>query len=118
MVRRVSISVASGRDVAERWRYQYYERKGREWSSTVNGPAKNKYDALCALGPNPDIDKVAEIIGNKSWSYLSCSGCNDYVASAVSFGSDYSESEILLCAACVEDAGRALKANKENQNGD
>jgi hypothetical protein len=113
MVRRVSISVASGRDVAERWRYQYYERKGREWSSTVNGPAKNKYDALCALGPNPDIDKVAEIIGNKSWTHLTCNACNDYVVRAVSFGADYSDREILLCSDCIGQAAMVLKTNKE-----
>lgn len=110
MKNRVSISVASARGVADRWREQYYERDGRKWSSTVSGPAEKVYDQLCALGQNPDIDIVAKIIGNESWSHLLCSGCNERVKAAVSFGSNYSDNELLLCAPCVEDAARALGA--------
>jgi hypothetical protein len=114
MVRRVSISVASGRGVAERWRSQYYERQADKWPNTVNGPSEDVYNKLCALGPNPDIEKVVEIVDGHSWTHLMCSGCNDYVVKAVSFGTDYSDRELLLCAVCVEDAARALKTNKES----
>lgn len=108
MIKRVSIAVASGRGVAERWRRQYYERHGGKWQSTVRGSSEQICNQLCALGPNPDIDKVAEIIGNKGWAHLSCSGCGDHVAAAVSFGPDYEDRPILLCAPCVKDAAQAI----------
>jgi hypothetical protein len=113
MVRRVSVAVATGRGVADRWREQYFERHDRKWSRTVDGPAEKKYDKLCALGPNPDIAKVVKVIGNKSWTHLTCNACNDYVVRAVSFGADYSDREILLCSDCIGQAAMVLKTNKE-----
>lgn len=106
MVSRVRVSVATGRGVAERWRIQY-ERKDH-WTSTVSGDSKDIYEALCKLGPNPDIAKVAEVIGNKSWSYISCSGCGDQVERAADFGSDYSDTNIQLCIECCRDGLGAL----------
>ena len=109
MVKRVSVEIATGRGVAERWRTQYQHQTAKTWTNTVTGDSGKVYDKLCELGPNPDIAKVAEIIGNKSWSYLYCSGCGDQVERAVSFGSDYSDTPILLCAACISDGAKAIQ---------
>ena len=113
MIKRISISVASARGVADRWRASYYDKRG-QWGNTVSGSSEIVYDKLCALGPNPDIAKVAEIIGNKSWSYLTCSGCGEYVVTAVSFGHDYENCEVLLCEQCIKDATTALEISKGN----
>ena len=108
MVKRVQIAVASGRGVAERWRSQYFERDGK-WSRTVSGNnAEDVYNKLCDLGQAPDVELVAGVIGNQSWSYLSCSGCGDYVVRAANFGSDYSDATIQLCKTCLEDGLAAL----------
>ncbi len=106
MVKRVTVSVASGRGVAERWRTQY-QYKGK-WTVTVSGDSGKVYKRLCTLGGNPGIDDVAKVIGNKSWSYLSCSACGEEVTRAANLTRDYSDNEILLCEACLKDGLQAL----------
>ena len=103
---RVFVSVASGRGIAERWRTQYQDSNGR-WTRIVSGPSETIYEKLCALGEGPDVDKIAEIIGNKSWGHLTCSGCNEYVKRAVCFN-ERSDDPIYLCHICIKDAIRAL----------
>lgn len=103
----ISIAVASGRGVADRWREQYLHRTNG-WGNTASGPAKDIHEKLCALGQNPTPEQVADVVGNKSWSYLSCSGCNEYIKRAVQFSDSWSEDCILLCDSCVEAAKQAL----------
>lgn len=101
------LSVASGRGVADRWRSQYqHPRDG--WSHVAGGTGKDIHEKLCALGANPDPDAVAEVIGNKSWAHLQCSGCGQYVRRAVDFTRDYANQPLLLCADCVTQASAAL----------
>lgn len=98
----VTIQVASGRGVAERWAGQYRERDG----SWRYGPEREQiYNRLVALGENPPIDKVAEIIGNKSWSYIRCDGCNGDVERAVAIG-EYDTKA--YCATCIREAYAVL----------
>ena len=104
---RVFVSIASGRGVAERWRSQYQDANGR-WTRVVRGQSENIYEKLCSLGENPDIDKIAEIIGNKSWGHLTCSGCNEHVKRTATFSPEYSDNPIYLCHNCAKDAVRAL----------
>ena len=101
----VSVITASARDVAERWKAQYRDGGG-EWLGTVSGSSRDKYEKLCALGPNPDIAAVAEITGNKSWSYISCDGCDQYPERAVRIGEYDTKS---YCQECIEEASMALK---------
>jgi len=99
----VSIIKASGRGVAERWRTRYQKKDG--WTKTASGDSKDVYDKLCDLGHVPDIAKVAEIIGNKSWSYIRCEGCSDEVEEAVSIGEHDAKS---YCKTCIDEAKTAL----------
>ena len=97
----VNIQVATGRGVAQQWASQYREKDG-----TWRGDDKEQiYRKLVALGDNPPIDKVAEIIGNKSWSYISCAGCPEYVERAVAIG-EYEPKA--YCAICVTEAFTVL----------
>lgn len=101
----VSIEVATGRGVAERWLSQY--GKDGNWIKTAYGESKDVYDKLCDLGPNPPIDKVAEAIGNKSWSYISCEGCPEYVERAVRIGKEYDDGHV-YCSTCIQEAYAVL----------
>ena len=100
----VSVQHATGVGVAERWREQYC--RGGVWTDTAYGSSEKKYKTLVDLGPTPDIDAVSSIIGNKSWSYLSCDGCNQYVQTAVSLG-EYEPK--VYCAVCIAEAMEVLK---------
>jgi hypothetical protein len=110
MVKRVRVAVASGRGVAERWRSQY-QRDGK-WTRTVTGDSEVIYNKLCDLGPNPNIDAIADLIGNKGWVHLTCSACSEYVTRAADFGCDYSDNQLLLCQACLTDGTAALSATE------
>ncbi len=105
MIKRIQVDVASGRGVADRWRAQYERPDG--WLKTVSGDSKEVYNKLCDLGPSPDIAKVAEIIGNKGWSYINCDGCGEYVERAADYGSEYDKT-IKLCQLCLDDGLKAL----------
>lgn len=103
----VDVRIASGRGVAARWESQY--REDGKWKKTPIGvklrDSEQVYSSLCELGDNPLIDKVAEIIGNKSWSYISCDGCTDYVERAVAIG-EYDPKA--YCETCIKEAHAAL----------
>lgn len=101
----VVIVTASARGVAERWKSQYYDRNGA-WITTANGPSDKLYNQLCALGPSPDIEAVATILGNKSWTHLTCGGCSESVMKAVRIG-EYDGK--VYCAECISEASEALR---------
>jgi len=100
----VTIVRASARGVAERWHEQY--GRGGEWRNTVSGSSKDTYDRLVALGENPSIADAAKVIGNKSWTYISCNGCNDDVERAVQIGEYEGKT---FCQVCVREAAAALE---------
>ena len=102
----VNIQVATGRGVADRWASQYRERDGA-WRTCLAGPRTSQqiHEVLVALGDNPPIDKVAEIIGNKSWSYISCDGCSESVERAVAIG-EYDTKA--YCQTCIKEAHAIL----------
>ena len=106
MINRVSIVVPNARGVAERWRSSY--QHGDEWTRTVSGDSELVYNKLCDLGQSPDPDLAAGIIGNKSWTHKSCSGCRAEESKMVSFGSDYSDNEIIMCKSCLQGGLRAI----------
>lgn len=104
----VDVRIASGRGVADRWLSQY--RRDGKWMASPLSVSASKtsgdvYNALCALGDNPPIDKVAGIIGNKSWSYISCDGCPEYVERAVAIG-EYEPKA--FCETCIKEAHATL----------
>lgn len=108
----VSVHHASARGVAERWRNRYW-RVGM-WPDTCNGSSEEIYKNLCVLGPVPGIDAVADVIGNKSWSYLTCCGCSEYVKRAVSIGEDEPK---LYCDTCVTEAFHVLLETQGGNHG-
>lgn len=104
-VRSIKVQVASAVGVADRWREQYHRADG--WGDTVSGSTKAVHEKLLALGESPPIESVAAVIGNKSWSYLTCSGCGESVEMAVAIGPDWRDDLLLICRSC---AGGALTA--------
>lgn len=107
MIKRVTIAVASGRGVAERWREAYYQKE-RGWLRTTCGDAEEVYNKLCDLGPGPGPDAVSAAIGNKSWTHIGCSGCGAQVVRAACYGTDYSEGDIMMCISCLDEGRRVL----------
>jgi len=100
----VSVNVSTARGAAERWRESYFGGHGDKWRQgtlSCGKTAEEIYDLLCLLGPDPAREDVAKIIGNKSWSYLSCDGCNEQVVYTVSIG-EYEPKQ--YCKTCLSEA--------------
>lgn len=60
-------------DSASRWAAQYQHRDGT-WKSPFFDPSKI-HTSLVALGQNPTPDQVDAVIGNESWTRLTCCHC-------------------------------------------
>lgn len=67
----------------DRWRAQYYQNS--EWYS-YGSDKEVKYNNLVALGDNPSPNDVNEVIGNISWTNITCSECKESVDSVVELG--------------------------------
>jgi hypothetical protein len=100
----VRIRTASSIGVAERWRSQYQHPKDG-WTKTVTGNSGAIYDKLCALGPKPSAQEVADVIGNKSWSFVACDGCTEYIERAAEIG-EYEPKA--YCEMCLREALQSL----------
>ena len=85
----VRAKYANASGVAGKWYGQYF--RAEKW---FDEDKKAIHQKLLALGRTPSLSAVAEIIGNKSWSYLNCSGCGDYHEVLVAIGGD---DEHLFC---------------------
>jgi hypothetical protein len=71
----------------------------------MHGSSEDTYNALIAIGPNPDIEAASTAIGNKSWTHINCAGCCEYVDVAVQIG-DYEPKQ--YCRMCIAEAAASL----------
>lgn len=98
----VSIEVASARGIALRW-----ERERVRDGKWLRDADQSICERLYALGDAPSISDAADIIGNKSWTYLSCAGCSEYVERAVRLGGEYEDGKF-YCHTCINEAHQIL----------
>lgn len=89
--------------VAHRFAQQYPPDKYP--SDTGHGKTRVALEALDLT--TATVTQVVDIIGNKSWTHLTCSECDEYVEKAVQFGGAWGESPLTLCPGCAR-AGAAL----------
>lgn len=93
------------RGVAERWRLNY--EHGGEWkppkSSLYRFDARAIYNALSALdAETATTADVTAIIGNDSWTKLTCNECRLQVSDVVEF--DIDEESFAVCRDCLRKA--------------
>jgi hypothetical protein len=110
----VTLRHASAVGVADRYRKSYYDDKNGWRTGMLWGEPEKIYEQLCELGPVPDIAAVAKIIGNKSWSYISCDGCSTEVETVVSIGGEWVEKKG-YCSTCIHEAAAILKEESDTQ---
>lgn len=104
----IKIASAVAENVAARWMETYYDKKNDLWRETAFGDTQVVHQKLLACANDPE--KLAAIIGNKSWTHISCDGCSESVSIAAVFSSG---GEPSLCLNCLTSAQAALKAVKE-----
>ena len=94
---------------SERWKSQYLRSDG--WGTTYgkHGPksAQTIYDKLVLVEQSKSarnkLDKIDEIIGNKSWTHSHCSSCSTFSRETlVSIDVSGGEYSCQLCITCVK----------------
>lgn len=88
--------------VADRWRSQYCSNNGWKYQGK-----DSVYDKLEALGDNPKSTDIDRVIGNNSWTSLTCQTCNREVDAVVIVGDG--ECEIYTCKKCVKKMHKLFK---------
>lgn len=102
------------RAVASRWRQQYEpftdDRPMFSWRTGVTSPPLNKKQIAEKLddldGETATPEDVAAIIGNESWTRLTCDECGKDTDAVLTVGQepDYESHTASLCRSCVERA--------------
>lgn len=92
------------RGVAERWRVQY--GISGTWTRTISGDSEKVYKRLLALPDTATAKDVEAIIGNDSWTRLTCDQCDREVDAVVELGQrpDYASHAADICLDCLRTA--------------
>lgn len=89
--------------VPSRWAEQYEGLDGDRWASH-----RETTKQLLALSEGFTAEEVDRIIGNSTWTALSCGECEKQVEAVMCFG----VSETMVCEVCIRKAGIALRKAK------
>ena len=97
-------------DVAARWKAQYFQRE--RWMITSMGDTEEVYWKLRDLDTvRATEDDVEDIIGNRSWTRVTCEHCGLDVEAVVVLGEtpDYDSATAHVCEACLVAALDAIR---------
>ena len=98
-------------EVATKWKATYY-RDGAGWHYCV-GESDKIYCGLVALPIGASPAQIAKVIGNTSWTDLTCDQCKKSVTLLVTVGDerDYESSTADLCKKCITKAFKLMEAS-------
>lgn len=115
------------RAVASRWRQQYEpfsdDRPMFSWRTGVTSPPLNKKQIAEKLdtldGETATAEEVAAIIGNESWTRLTCDECGLDVDSVLTVGQapDYESRTASICQDCAAKVAAISWENVERTRG-
>lgn len=91
------------KNIAERWKHNGFQNG--QWASPHQA---GRYDKLLGLGDDPDREAVRGILGNTSWTHLSCDGCDEAkLLRAVRIEGPYGDGH-RYCPTCIREAAALL----------
>ena len=103
-------------EAAKRWANQYRDEETHEWrrQHLMFTDTEKVYNWLVELGKDPDPDDVDAVIGNKTWTRVTCDAC---VFSGYGEGPwvqvgqepDYDSCTATLCIDCFKEASQLLE---------
>ncbi|MCP4761048.1 MAG: hypothetical protein GY870_04650 [archaeon] len=94
---------------AERWKIAYYKKRRWYPYDDIDFSRKKIYESLLALGKNPKPDEVDKIIGNSSWTMLTCNECNLDCEKIISVGESIDYDFVFICGDCLRKALNKIK---------
>lgn len=91
----------------ESWHNTYYDSR---FGWRFGEEKRVKYEALVALGQEPNPDDVDRVIGNPSWTSCRCDECDSTPEFLVMVGQepDYDANTVHLCAGCITKLGEMI----------
>lgn len=104
--------------ISKKWKLQYNRKDGWVITYGKNGPesTKTKYEQILAIENSRvrnKLDKIDEVIGNKSWTHAYCSGCNTQTRdNLISIDVSGGEYNYQLCITCVRKMLTLLESAK------
>lgn len=94
--------------ICDRWLSQYYYLGAWKY-----GKDKEQiYHNLAKLGDKKTEESIAKVIGNGSWTHLTCDECAAEVDSVLIFLEDW-DSPVQICKSCIDKASMIL-SEQEN----
>ena len=91
--------------IAKQWKARYFS--GGKWLIGQLACCEEIYNLLVELGNSTSASDVAEVIGNNSWSYITCNSCASSVQEAVEVGEHETR---LYCRICVAEMTETLSS--------
>src|SRR4051812_29651933 len=82
--------------VAERWKEQYYEKRGQKWEATISGPAEETYQKILKCATSDDVEAMLP-----GWTTHWCGVCKENKGILVRFEEPDYESISDICADCI-----------------
>ncbi len=103
---KVTTRQSAAAEAPQRWDEQYAN------FPDIDGTKATIARELKKLGKSPDPDAIDRIIGNDSWTHLTCNECGDSVDAVVQVGQepDYESATAELCIKCVKAAVELLES--------
>lgn len=92
------------KNVAEAWKASYY--RAHHWISIFSGSSEVIYKRLKELSETATAKDVEDIIGNSSWTSLTCHECDNSVDIVIQVGEnpDWGSSTAQICPNCLRKA--------------
>lgn len=96
--------------VDKRWKDQYYREDIKQWKPLFKSKLSSEeiYKALLVLNPRTH-EAVNKIIGNYSWTALTCDYCHKNVEAIVNIDVTSGEYATYICADCINEMAKLIK---------
>lgn len=102
------------REVAEKWKSQYFnDGDGKWYCLETDNYFKDVHDLLNNLSLRCGREAINSIIGNDSWTTITCDTCGEYCTRVVHFKNPDCGTETNICKDCAINAYATLLDTEE-----
>jgi len=99
---------------AKKWFDTYFQNGFWRFDTAYAKRKQEVHESLVKLGETPNPDDVDAVIGNKSWTSISCTSCRESCEEAILIGVvDYDSHSAYICKPCCETAFKMLSGEEK-----
>lgn len=101
---KIITSTEKAANAAVSWRNQYFQ--GGKWIKCHQESSEDVYKNILAAKGDPQA--IADVIGNKDWSFVACGSCGENFNVVIDIGKEWEP--FFVCQNCLTIASAALTA--------